>query len=105
LRKLLFAAFWPLAATTPAFAEPVLQAEMPVIRAESREGELTLRLDQGLVGSVHSLRPRTVVVTGMDGSGRVIVEHEILVPRRMTYVRLPISTEMATASSLIVSVR
>lgn len=105
MRKLLLAAFWPLAATSPAFAEPVVRAEMPVVRAEAREGELTLRLDQGLLGSVHSLQPRTVVVTGMDGSGRVIVEHEILVPRRMTYVRLPISTEMTTASSLIVSVR
>ena len=91
LHRLLLAAFASLVAASPALAEPAIRTEMPVIRADSRDGELTLRLDQGLLGSVNGLRPRTVVVSGLDDSGRVIVEQAVPVTRRMTYVRLPIS--------------
>jgi hypothetical protein len=105
LHRLLLAAFASLVAASPALAEPAIRTEMPVIRADSRDGELTLRLDQGLLGAVNGLRSRTVVVSGLDDSGRVIVEQAVPVTRRMTYVRLPISPEMATASNLVISVR
>ena len=56
MRKLLLAAFWPLAATSPAFAEPVVRAEMPAIRAEAREA-LSLPVEGPVLAVLPILSP------------------------------------------------
>ena len=58
----------------PAVADPVVKASMPAIRASLADGEVVVRLDQGVLGSARSLSPRTIVMLGHDASGKVIAE-------------------------------
>jgi hypothetical protein len=99
------ALFVSVAAIAPAMAEPVVKADMPAIRASISNEQMTVRLDQGLLGTVNSLKPRTVLVSARDASGRVVQEQEVQVSRRMTYARFPVSAAMSAASTVLVSVR
>ena len=58
MHRLLLAAFASLVAASPALAEPAIRTEMPVIRADSRDGELTLRLDQAVIEGFRAMGPR-----------------------------------------------
>lgn len=98
-----FAAAALLAA--PAVADPIVTASMPAIRASVANGEVVVRLDQGVLGSVRSLAPRTIVLVAKDASGRVIGESVALVSRRMTYARTQLTPALAGASTITVSVR
>lgn len=89
----------------PALADPVVTSAMPAMRASLANGEVLVRLDQGVLGSARSLAPRTIVVTGHDASGKVIAETATPVSRRMTYARTPLTPALAGASSIAVSVR
>ena len=89
----------------PAVAEPVVKASMPAIRASVANGEVVVRLEQGVLGSVRSLAPRTIVLVGKDASGRVIVESTAMVSRRMTYARTQLTPALAGASTITVSIR
>jgi hypothetical protein len=90
---------------SPAFADPIVKASMPAIRASLANGEVVVRLDQGVLGSARSLSPRTVVLIAKDGSGRVIGESTTMVSRRMTYARTQLTPAFAGASTITVSVR
>jgi hypothetical protein len=89
----------------PAVADPVVKASMPAIRATLANGEVTVRLDQDVLGSARSLAPRTIVLVAKDASGRVIGESTAMVSRRMTYARTQLSPAFAGASTISVSVR
>jgi len=90
---------------TPAVADPIVKASMPAVHASIADGELLVRLDQGVLGSARSLSPRTIVVLGHDASGKVIAETSTLVSRRMTYARTQLTPALAGASTIAVSVR
>lgn len=89
----------------PAVAEPVVKASMPAIRASVANGEVVVRLEQGVLGSVRSLAPRTIELVGKDASGRVIGESTTMVSRRMTYARTQLTPALAGASTISVSIR
>ena len=89
----------------PAVADPVVKASMPAIRASLADGEVVVRLDQGVLGSARSLSPRTIVMLGHDASGKVIAETTTKVSRRITYARTQLTPALAGASMIIVSVR
>jgi hypothetical protein len=89
----------------PAVADPVVKASMPAIRASLADGEMVVRLDQGVLGSARSLAPRTIVMIGHDASGKVIAETSTKVSRRITYARTQLTPAFAGASTIIVSVR
>lgn len=89
----------------PAVADPVLKASMPAIRASVANGEVVVRLEQGVLGSARSLEPRTLVLVGRDASGKVIAENTSSVSRRMTYARMALTPALAGASTITVSIR
>lgn len=104
-RSILCAFIVSAAVAAPAIAEPAVKANMPAIRASISNGEMTVRLDQAVLGTINSLRPRTVVVSARDASGAVVQEQEVQVSRRMTFARFPVSAAMSAASTVSVSVR
>jgi len=89
----------------PAVADPIVKAAMPAIRASLANGEVVVRLDQGVLGSAGSLSPRTIALVGFDASGKVIAETTTQVSRRMTYARTQLTPALAGASTIVVSVR
>lgn len=89
----------------PAVAEPIVKTSMPAIRASVANGEISVRLDQGVLGSVRSLAPRTIVLVAKDASGKVVGESTAKVSRRMTYARTQLTPALAGASTIMVSVR
>jgi hypothetical protein len=90
---------------SPAFADPVVKASMPAIRASVADGEVVVRLDQGVLGSARSLQPRTLVLVGHDASGKVVAESTSEVSRRMTYARMALTPALAGANTVTVSLR
>jgi len=89
----------------PAFADPVVKASMPAIRASVVDGDVMVRLNQGVLGSGRGLAPRTIVLVGHDVSGKAIAETTTQVSRRMTYARTQLTPALAGASTITVSVR
>lgn len=89
----------------PAVADPIVKTSMPAIRASVADGEIVVRLDQGVLGSFRSLAPRTIVLVAEDVSGRVIGESTVTVSRRMTYARTQLTPALAGASTITVAVR
>lgn len=90
---------------SPAIADPRVDASMPVISASIANGEMVVRLDQGVLGSARSLAPRTVVLVGKDASGQVLAETTTPVSRRLSYARLPLTPALAGASTISILVR
>ncbi len=89
----------------PATADPTVSAAMPAIRASIADGEVVVRLGQGVLGSARNLSPRTIVMVGRDASGKVIAETTTQVSRRMTYARTQLTPALAGARTITVSVR
>ena len=89
----------------PAVADPVVKASMPAIRASIADGDVLVRLDQGVLGSARGLSPRAILMAGYDASGKMIAETTTPVSRRMTYARTQLTPALAGASTIIVSVR
>jgi hypothetical protein len=89
----------------PAVADPVVKASMPAIHASIADGEVLVRLDEGVLGSARSLSPRAIMMVGYDASGKAIAETTTPVSRRMTYARTQLTPALAGASMIIVSVR
>jgi hypothetical protein len=89
----------------PAIAEPAVKASMPAIRASVVDGDVVVRLDQGVLGSARSLEPRTVVLVARDASGKIVAETSTKVSRRMTYARTALTPALAGASTITVSVK
>lgn len=90
---------------SPAFADPHVDASMPVIRASIANGAIVARLDQGVLGSARSLAPRTVVLVGKDASGQIVAETTTAVSRRLSYARLGLTPALAGASTISILVR
>lgn len=78
---------------------------MPAIRASIADGDVVVRLDQGVLGSARSLKSRTLVLVARDASGQQIGETAVPVARRMTYTRARLTPALAGASTITVSVR
>lgn len=105
MRAVLTALLIPALAVAPAFAEPRVSASMPAIKASLAGDQVVVRLDQGILGGVKSLEPRTLVVVAKDASGKTVAETSANVSRRMTYARIPVTPAIAGAATVTVSVR
>ena len=92
-------------AATPAMAEPSIKTSMPVIRATLANGELVVRMAQGVLGGGQSATPRSLVVTARDAQGKVVYESVTPVSRRMTYAHISEDTALANADAVSVSIR
>lgn len=89
----------------PAFADPVVSASMPVIRATVADGQVNVRLERGVLGAARSHTPRTLVVVARNAGGDVVFEAEQSVSRRMTYASLAADPALTSASTVTVSLR
>lgn len=89
----------------PALADPAVSASMPAIRASVNDNQIIVRMEPGVLGSVRSLEPRTLVVVARDANGGVLEETANTVSRRMTYARVAMTTAMKSASTVSVSLR
>ena len=89
----------------PAAADPVVKTSLPAIRASIADGEVLVRLDQGVLGSARSLSPRSIMMVGYDASGRVIAETTTQISRWMTYAGTQLTPALAVASTIMISVR
>lgn len=106
MRRFVFTALLaPALVAAPALAEPVVTSSMPAIEAKLSGDQLGVRLNQGVLGHGRGLQPRTVVIVAHDAAGRPVAEETARISRRMTYAQIPVSSAIAEASSVVVTVR
>lgn len=92
-------------AQAPAFADPTIKSAMPAIHASLANGELVVRMERSLAGSVHNMAPRTMVVVARDADGKVVFESATPVQHRMTYAHIAATPALQAAATVAVSLR